>query len=110
MKKILIPTVLALSALSSAGAQASTHFEVARVLSSDPIYEHIRTEDCHDVPVARAQPATDGSRMGGTIVGGLVGGLLGSQVGGGHGRDLAIAAGAVTGGLVGRDVVGRKTG
>ncbi len=109
MKKLIIPAVVALTALSSVEAMASTHFEVARVLSNDPIYEHIRTEDCHDVPVTRAQSTTDGNQLGGTLVGGLVGGLLGSQVGGGHGRELAIAAGAVTGGLVGRDMAGRPT-
>ena len=99
----------AISALTSVAAQASTHFEVARVLRSDPIYEHIRTEDCRNVPVARTQPASDANRLGGTILGGVVGGLLGSQVGGGRGRDVAIAAGAVTGGVIGREAAGGPT-
>ena len=109
MKKIALPVVLALSALTSLGAQASSHFEVARVLSSQPVYEQIRTQDCRNVPVTRTQSASDGSRLGGTIVGGLIGGLLGSQVGGGRGRDVAIAAGAVTGGVIGRDAAGSPT-
>ena len=106
MKINIVPALLALTTLTSLGAQASTHFEVARVLSSEPIYERIRTEDCRDIPVTRTQPASGENHLGGTLVGGLVGGLLGSQVGGGHGRDLAIAAGAVTGGLVGNNVAG----
>ncbi|MGE8214242.1 MAG: glycine zipper 2TM domain-containing protein, partial [Stenotrophomonas sp.] len=36
------------------------------------------------------------------------GGLLGNQVGGGNGRKLATAGGAVAGGLIGRNVQGRN--
>ncbi len=41
---------------------------------------------------------------GAAIIGGVAGGLLGSQIGSGAGRDVAIAAGAGTGALVGNNL------
>lgn len=51
--------------------------------------------------------ATGGpNQMGGTLLGGAAGGLLGSQIGGGHGRLVAVGlgtlAGALAGGAVGK--------
>ncbi|MDE2341916.1 MAG: glycine zipper 2TM domain-containing protein [Betaproteobacteria bacterium] len=40
----------------------------------------------------------------GMVAGGLLGGILGHQVGGGGGKDLATIAGAVGGGLAGREI------
>jgi uncharacterized protein YcfJ len=44
--------------------------------------------------------------VGGAIVGGLIGGVLGHQVGGGSGKDLATAGGAVAGAVIGSNVAG----
>jgi len=44
--------------------------------------------------------------VGGAIVGGLIGGILGHQIGGGSGKDLATAGGAVAGAVVGSNVAG----
>ncbi len=52
--------------------------------ASNPI-----TESCREPNVALA------------LAGGLAGGLVGSQIGAGLGRDLAIAAGAGTGAVLG---------
>jgi len=41
---------------------------------------------------------------GGVIAGALIGGILGHQVGGGSGRDLATAGGAIAGGVIGNNV------
>lgn len=44
----------------------------------------------------------------GTVLGGAAGGVLGHQIGGGHGKDLATAAGAVGGAYVGNRVAQDK--
>lgn len=50
---------------------------------------------------ARANP-------GGVIAGALIGGILGHQVGGGSGRDIATAGGAIAGAAVGNNVANRN--
>jgi uncharacterized protein YcfJ len=47
--------------------------------------------------------------VAGAIVGGILGGVLGHQIGGGHGRDVATALGAVGGAFAGNQVA-KKTG
>ena len=46
-------------------------------------------------------PAERGSSGGGAILGGIVGAVAGNQIGGGNGRNAAIAAGAIIGTLAG---------
>jgi uncharacterized protein YcfJ len=94
-----------------------------------PIYEYRRRpeERVREIPVTNVrevlgppgqrcwverqqvqQPAnSSGANVGSAILGGLVGGILGHQVGGGSGRDLATAAGAVGGAVVGNNLGGR---
>ena len=89
-----------------------------------PIYEYRRRpeERVREVPVTNVrevlgppgqrcwverqqvtQPATSsGANVGCAILGGLVGAILGHQIGGGTGRDIATAGGAVAGAVVGR--------
>ena len=43
-----------------------------------------------------------------SILGSIIGGVVGNQFGGGHGRDLATAAGVILGGSVGRDIQHKK--
>jgi uncharacterized protein YcfJ len=43
-------------------------------------------------------------------VGGLVGGILGHQIGGGSGKDLATAGGAVAGAVIGSNVANQNGG
>jgi outer membrane lipoprotein SlyB len=45
----------------------------------------------------------------GTIVGGVVGGMLGNRVGGGNGKKIAIATGAVGGAIIGNQIEQRNT-
>jgi uncharacterized protein YcfJ len=45
-----------------------------------------------------------GANVPGAIIGAVVGGVLGHQIGGGHGRDVLTAGGAVAGGVVGAGV------
>lgn len=42
--------------------------------------------------------------VAGTVLGGAAGGVLGHQIGGGHGKDVATAAGAVGGAYLGNRV------
>ena len=48
--------------------------------------------------------------IAGAVVGGILGGVLGHQVGGGRGRDVATALGAVGGAFVGSNVAGGRPG
>lgn len=54
--------------------------------------------------VATSAQAADNSINGGCMIGAIAGGLLGNQVGGGNGRKVATAAGAVLGCKSGQDV------
>ncbi len=59
------------------------------------------------------QPIVDRGRsepnVGGAILGGLIGGILGHQVGGGTGKDLATAGGAIAGVAIGANAGGGNT-
>lgn len=54
------------------------------------------------MPQQQAQSNEDSPA--GVIIGGIAGGILGHQVGGGTGKDIATAAGAVTGAIVGNNL------
>jgi len=49
-----------------------------------------------------SQPATKADV--GTVVGGVGGGIIGSQIGGGHGRTVAIIGGTILGAIIGREI------
>ncbi|WP_152983941.1 glycine zipper 2TM domain-containing protein, partial [Stenotrophomonas panacihumi] len=70
----------------------------ATVIGSEAVRETTSTstphEVCKDVVVQERLPERDGN-VGGTVVGAVIGGVLGNQVGGGNGRKVATAAGAV---------------
>ncbi len=52
--------------------------------------------------VERQQVSND-NNVGGAIIGGILGGVLGHQVGGGRGRDIATAGGAIAGAAIGNN-------
>lgn len=52
--------------------------------------------------VERQQVNSD-ANIGGAIIGGILGGVLGHQVGGGRGRDIATAGGAIAGAAIGNN-------
>ena len=52
--------------------------------------------------VERQQVNSD-SNIGGAIIGGILGGVLGHQIGGGRGRDIATAGGAIAGAAIGNN-------
>ena len=51
--------------------------------------------------------ASNDRRIAGSIVGGILGGVLGHQIGGGSGRDVATALGAIGGAFAGHSVANR---
>jgi len=55
-------------------------------------------------------PQRQQPNVGGAIVGGVIGGILGHQVGGGRGKDIATAGGAVAGAFIGSNVANDRYG
>lgn len=101
--------LIATGLLLAAGVANAYEFgDYARVISSTPVYEQVNnprrecwTEYRDAPPPARRNNDTN---VGGAIVGGVVGGLLGNQVGGGNGRTVATAGGAIAGTIIGSQV------
>jgi uncharacterized protein YcfJ len=76
-------------------------YEYAQVVRSEPIYREVRIreprEECRQEPVTERTHYAGGGDPGAMLFGAIVGGVIGHQFGGGHGRDVATAAGAVIG-------------
>ncbi|RYG06335.1 MAG: glycine zipper 2TM domain-containing protein, partial [Burkholderiales bacterium] len=95
--------------------------EVPEPVAVAPIYEYRQrpNERIYEVPVTSARAvvgppnqrcwierqqvtgSNNNSNIGGAVVGGLIGGILGHQVGGGSGKDIATAGGAIAGAAIG---------
>ncbi len=73
-----------------------------RVVAVDPVVRYVTVdrpqEQCWDEVVRK--PAAPFGVTGQTIAGGVIGAAIGRQFGGGSGRDLATALGAVAGSMV----------
>ena len=69
--------------------------DYATVVARQPRFATMYQQVCTQVPVERR------SSGGGGVVGAIVGAAIGNQIGGGHGREIATAAGAVIGGQMG---------
>lgn len=69
--------------------------DAAVVVARQPRYVTSYQQVCTQVPVERR------SSVGGGAVGAILGAAIGNQIGGGSGRDIATAAGAVIGGQMG---------
>jgi len=82
--------------------------EYAQVINVEEIKETVNTprEECNDVAVTKKAPVKDEHKIAGTAAGAVVGGLRGKQVGGGKGKTLATVAGAAAGGYAGNKVQG----
>ena len=76
----------------------------AKVVATEPVYTNSTQyrEVCTPVTETRRS-------IGGTLLGGAIGAAAGNQVGGGSGRDIATAVGAVTGAAIGQNVAGDRT-
>jgi len=110
MKKIIISSLILASTILN--AQESSFVEYVRVTNSTPSYENITTQtphnECYDerVPVSYYDNSysnystNDGASA---ILGGVIGGILGHQIGGGRGKDIATAGGAIIGTFIGQN-------
>ncbi|OFE12572.1 hypothetical protein PHACT_05000 [Pseudohongiella acticola] len=99
--KLSLLTVLALVIMSACSPQETASAVGGADNSSQP--EPV----CTSCGVIRAvNPVTQqGDSSGaGAVIGAIVGGVAGNQVGGGSGRDIATAAGAVGGAFVGNTI------
>ena len=104
-------------ALASTGAFAwednAPEYDMARVVSVDPIIEYVdepvSRDVCWNEPVERYEPnyryerRSRDDRAGATVLGAIIGGALGNQIGKGDGRKAATIAGAVIGGAIAHD-------
>lgn len=97
MKRFAISTMLLVSsALACAQYSGHSTVEIVRV---EPRMVTTYQQQCREVAVQTAP--TQGNAAGG-VLGALTGAALGNQIGGGSGRDIATAAGAVIGYQMGR--------
>ena len=103
MKKTLLAAATALALVSTA-AIAETTIVTVPITSVTPNYitSEVRTpvNSCTQqlVPVTRSgQVINNGGFNAGTLIGGIFGGILGYQIGGGDGKTIATATGAVLG-------------
>lgn len=91
-----------------AGQKAVAH---AKPVQAQPAAPKIVCANCGEViSVKSIEKEGDGSGLG-LVAGGVVGGVAGHQVGGGKGKDLATAAGAIGGAILGNKIekVAKKT-
>ncbi|MGD9584090.1 MAG: glycine zipper 2TM domain-containing protein [Lysobacterales bacterium] len=101
---------LSLSASAFAGHYGETDYDLARVVSVDPIIETVshpvENEVCWNEPVRYREPVhyDRGRRSAaGPVLGAIVGGVIGNQIGRGRGRDAATVAGAALGYAIAHD-------
>jgi uncharacterized protein YcfJ len=64
----------------------------------------VAREECHDETITHTKPVKDKNQIAGTAVGAVLGGVLGHQIGGGDGKKLATAGGAIAGGYAGNKI------
>jgi uncharacterized protein YcfJ len=103
--KIPMASVAALAAFVAQGAGAADFVDVAPVIASVPIYEHVNAprQECWNEQIVTQSPGNGGSPLG-AIVGGIAGGVIGHQIGSGRGNAVATGVGAVTGAVIGDKV------
>jgi uncharacterized protein YcfJ len=95
----------ALGLLISAPTALARHddggWTYARVVRAEPVYETVRVraprEVCTEEPVTERVVHRGRSDPGAVLFGAMVGGVIGHQFGGGSGKDVATAAGALIG-------------
>ena len=94
-------TVCVALTLTAAGAGAADYTDTAQVISATPILERVTEprQECTTETTHAPQPKE--RSVAAPILGGVTGAVIGRQVGGGSGRDVATAAGAVAGTVIG---------
>ncbi len=116
MKKTILGMAIASAlGLNAGAALAQSYGDVARVVSSTPVFDTVTTprRECRIEQVTAYEERRSVERVAeprsgigaGTVLGAIVGGVIGHQFGNSSaGRDHGTAAGAVVGGLVGNQI------
>lgn len=104
MKPVLFATLLV-----AAAAHAEAFTDYATVKSVTPQYDRVSMprKECSIETVYETRRTGGQRSYGGAVIGGIAGALIGNQVGGGHGKEAATAAGAVIGALTGDNLDNR---
>jgi uncharacterized protein YcfJ len=95
----------AMAALVLQAANAADFTDIAPVVASTPIFEHVNApkQECWNEQVTTQTQGSGGSPLG-AIVGSIAGGVIGHQIGSGRGNAVATGVGAVTGAVIGDKV------
>ena len=108
-RNVFMTTALTLLLATPAGADASVHYDHAKVIDSRPVYETVRitTPDrqCREVYTDRRDVPRSYTSV---VTGGIIGGVIGNQVVHGKYRDWGTVAGALLGGSLGNDYYHRQ--
>lgn len=109
--------LMAISSTAFAGHNERAEFDLAQVISVDPIIEYVNEpiehEVCWDEPVTYRETVHQGRRHRsntGAVLGAILGGVIGNQFGDGDGRTATTVAGAALGYSVARDEQRRNHG
>lgn len=101
MRTRTLPILLV--AMLPLGSYAADFTDTAEVISATPIYQQVSEprQECWTETTTTRQPAQQKRSYSGAVIGGIAGAILGNQVGGGSGKNVATAAGAIGGAIVG---------
>ena len=92
---------LLISAPTAFARHADGAWAYARVVRAEPVYKTVRVraprEVCTEEPVTERVVQRGSADPGAVLFGAMVGGVIGHQFGGGSGKDVATAAGALIG-------------
>ncbi len=100
-----------IAALLPTVAFGAVHYDTARVIDAQPMYETVQVntprEVCRQAQYAVAQPARNNAAI--PVIGAVIGGVLANGLGhDGGSRKVATAAGAIMGGAVGMSIASRQ--
>ena len=111
-RRLIQPAALATATVLAVGAQATSHYETARVIDAIPVYEKVRyampVEDCRAETVPLPTYHASGTAP---IIGAIIGGALGNAVG--HkkrNKQIGATVGAVLGASIGNDIRRDRSG
>jgi uncharacterized protein YcfJ len=105
IRRLTLTALAASSTLVASSAFAADFTDIAPVVASSPIFEHVNAprQECWNEQVTTQTQGSGGSPLG-AIIGGIAGGVLGHQVGSGRGNAVATGVGAVAGAAIGDKV------
>lgn len=106
-----VRSLASVAAMLPTVAFGAVHYDTARVIDAQPIYETVQVNTPHEVcrqeQYAVAPPARNNAAI--PVIGAVLGGVLANGLGhDGGSRKVATAAGAIVGGAVGMSIASRQ--